>query len=1223
MLLCELCVALKRQNIPNRQFFQSSLNRHPQMKNALFIPIILIYPLTLQAEVITDGTLGTATSLPGPDYLIEDSLGQQFGRNLFHSLQTFNLKSGESATFTGPDSIANILTRVTGGKRSFLDGTIRSQIPDANLYLLNPSGILFGENASLDIAGSFHASTADYVRLGENGRFSARHPNQSLLTVAPPEAFGFLEHPNTIRVEGSYLQVPTTQTLSLISGDIHITDGKSKAATLYAPDGRINLIAVASTSEVMATDTDFAPFEKLGKISLSHALGKRRVNDHLPVIDPELELKHANVDVSGEGGGQIVMRAGELSMVNSSLFADTYGDKNNAAIDLFIDGEMHLIDGSKIAMNNVKGNSHQGDLKIIATQALKFSGFFNAEPFDEPISAITTANIYSSGKGADIHILAPQIDIAPGIIQTTTLSDAEAGNIKIDAQQVKLQGIMLNEEMIFPAGINTGTAGRGKSGHITIKANDIIDLSHFSSLSASTDEGSSGAAGNIRLRTQHLRLNDAGEISSFSYGYGDAGSIDIIANTASFSHNGNIVTEAFNGSGGEIHLQINDRFSMVKSVITTEVQGDETDDHAGDITLNKPTLFTLNQSQIFAKANVGNGGNIDLIAEKFIPSNDSLLDASSQLGIDGEVHITAGEENFSNSLVILTQTLVDASSLLAKSCVESARDESHFVVADSLSDADIEDMLKKPQPSSFKKGLRKAEILAIYQSLQEQLATTTSTHQSAILGQLAALYAYERRYSEALQLNDQALRSLNLLNAPYWRYKLHWQRGRLFQAFGEHHSAIIAYQAAIRKLTTIRHHLTQIYRDRYPNGERSEFREVLKPLFTELVGLLLQQSEGLQTAAAKNEWLKTALQTMDQLKTAELQDYFQDDCTKPTMDLEQVEPLHTAIIYPIFLPNRVELLISLPQAQRFHKTVPATSKQLTQTINTLATQLNCQTCPEDHRYRASAQKLYDWLIRPLEPALSNDIHTLVFVPDGPLYSIPMAVLHDGQQFLIEKYALAITPNMSITQPTTQAFSPKLLYSALTASNHPDFAPIQQYVTPMQYEFEKTFGPITTLKGRNFILKNLSQALHTPHTITHVFSHAQFSPKVSDSFIVTYNEKLSLNQLEKLIAPKQYSEIPLELLTLSACETAKGDERAALGLAGVAYKAGARSAIATLWSVREDVAYYLFKSFYQELIEKQQPKAQAMQQAQLRLLNRYRSWQHPRYWSAFLLIGHWL
>jgi CHAT domain-containing protein len=176
---------------------------------------------------------------------------------------------------------------------------------------------------------------------------------------------------------------------------------------------------------------------------------------------------------------------------------------------------------------------------------------------------------------------------------------------------------------------------------------------------------------------------------------------------------------------------------------------------------------------------------------------------------------------------------------------------------------------------------------------------------------------------------------------------------------------------------------------------------------------------------------------------------------------------------------------------------------------------------------------------------------------------------------------------------------------------------------MQTELEKTFGPITTLKGQNFILPNLSRALHTPYTITHVFSHAQFFPQVSNTFIVTYNDKLSMNQLEQLIAPKQYSDVPLELLTLSACETAKGNERAALGLAGIAYKAGARSAVATLWSVREDVVYHLFKRFYQEFGEKQQPKAQAMQQAQLMLLRKYPSWQHPHYWAAFLLIGHWL
>ena len=158
------------------------------MKKYLLALTIFICHLPLHAEVITDGTLGAATSLPGPDYLIDDSLGQQFGGNLFHSLQTFNLNASESATFTGPNSITNILTRITGGNHSFIDGTISSKIPNANLYLLNPNGILFGENASLDISGSFHASTADYLRLGDNGKFSASHPGKSWLTVAPPQA---------------------------------------------------------------------------------------------------------------------------------------------------------------------------------------------------------------------------------------------------------------------------------------------------------------------------------------------------------------------------------------------------------------------------------------------------------------------------------------------------------------------------------------------------------------------------------------------------------------------------------------------------------------------------------------------------------------------------------------------------------------------------------------------------------------------------------------------------------------------------------------------------------------------------------------------------------------------------------------------------------------------------------------------------------------------------
>jgi filamentous hemagglutinin family protein len=1309
------------------------------MKNYLFALTIFLYHLPLYAEVITDGTLGIATSLPGPDYLIDDSLGQQFDGNLFHSLQTFNLNAGESATFTGPNSIANILTRVTGGNSSFIDGTIRSKIPNANLYLLNPNGILFGENARLDITGSFHASTADYLRLGNNGKFSASYPNQSLLTVAPPQAFGFLSTtPGNIDIQNSLLQVPPKQSLSVIGGDLTIDD-----AILQASSGRINLISVASQGEVRMNDNGWKlqSFEKRGKITLSHPQNLERYQMN--------GLEVANIDTSGVGGGQVFIRGGEFFANNGWIFADTYGDQMGQNIDIAIQGPIALTAGARITADTFS-SGQGGTINLITTDTLTLTG-----QTTEGVPSSIATNTFSSGQGGEMTITATNLEVRGGVIQAGTgesgnaghirvtvnenllvsefgqisvvaseTASGIAGNIQIDTPKIIIQNgfidsfvqgssqggkisinadeleiigrgglsafagetasnaagqIIINAEHLTlrdggfidsttlgaasggninikqadtvllmgidiesgqPSLISSGTLQNGQGGTIQITTKNLI-LEDNAEIQTATFPESTGIAGNIAINAEHLNINNGsgiiaatagsgqggdinlegihinlnndGIITTQSRSTGNAGTIRLNQNTLSLNDSA-ITTQADNAGGGSLSITTSEFLQLFNSKITAHAGGLQPNDHGGNITITKPQFTTLNNSQILASANVGNGGNVNIIAENFIPSTDSILNASSKLGIDGEIQITAGEENFSNSLVILTKTLADASKLLAKSCVESVKDESYFVVADYIPETNIEDMLKNPQPSSFKNELTKAEILAIYQSLQKQLATRT--RQSETLAQLAALYAHEHRYPEALQLNWQALKVLKLLNVPYWRYKLQWQRGRLFTALGEHKNAIIAYQAAIQKLATIRQHLTKIYHERFPNGERSEFREILKPIFTELVALLLELSE--------SSLLKTALQTMNQLKTAELQDYFQDDCTKPTTDLEQVDPLHTAIIYPIFLPNRVELLVSLPQAQRFHKVVPATPKQLTQTINTLATQLNCQTCQEN--YHESAQQLYDWLLRPLEPELSENIHTLVFVPDGPLYSIPMAVLHDGNQFLIEKYALAIAPNLTITTLSSKKqprVSQRMLYSALTESKHPTFAPIQSYAVPMQEEIEILFSTVTTLKGKDFVSSNLKQTLNSfPYSMVHIFSHAKFSKQVNDTFIVTFNDKLNMDKLEELISPRQYSEIPLDLLTLSACETAKGDERAALGLAGVAYKAGTRSAIATLWSVDVDVAFYFFRDFYKDFA-KHSNKAKAVKMAQLKLLNNYSRWQHPHYWSPFLLIGHWL
>jgi filamentous hemagglutinin family protein len=161
-----------------------------------------------QAQITLDGSLSPRGALTGPHYSISDSVGQIRGPNLFHSFGQFNLSRGESATFTGPNTIANILSRVTGGSPSSIDGTIRSQIPGANLYLLNPNGVLFGPNASLDVSGSFHVSTAEVIRLADGGAFFANPAAPSVLTVAPPAAFGFLSprRPPKLRYRGARWQ---------------------------------------------------------------------------------------------------------------------------------------------------------------------------------------------------------------------------------------------------------------------------------------------------------------------------------------------------------------------------------------------------------------------------------------------------------------------------------------------------------------------------------------------------------------------------------------------------------------------------------------------------------------------------------------------------------------------------------------------------------------------------------------------------------------------------------------------------------------------------------------------------------------------------------------------------------------------------------------------------------------------------------------------------------
>jgi filamentous hemagglutinin family protein len=242
----------------------------------------------VSSAITSDGTMGTRVTQTRNAYTI--SGGTITGSNLFHSFGLFSVGTGDTATFTEPRGVTNVLGRVTGGQQFFIDGRLRSTTAGADLYLLNPSGVMFGPNASLDVQGSFHVSTADFLRFADGAKFSAHLEQESVLTVAPPATFGFLgSNPAAITVQGSTLRVPDGKTLSVVGGDMQIVD-----SLLRARDGRIQLTSVASPGEVVFSRLELAPdlqvdsFARLGRIELS---------------------QDALLDVRGDGGGAVLIRA--------------------------------------------------------------------------------------------------------------------------------------------------------------------------------------------------------------------------------------------------------------------------------------------------------------------------------------------------------------------------------------------------------------------------------------------------------------------------------------------------------------------------------------------------------------------------------------------------------------------------------------------------------------------------------------------------------------------------------------------------------------------------------------------------------------------------------------------------------------------------------------------------------------------------------------------------
>ncbi len=741
-----------------------TLRRAARRIVALAVTTVLVCPtgVAAQAPAITgDGSLGTAVRRAGEAYTI--SGGTVRGNNLFHSFGLFNVPTGGSATFTGPSLIANILSRVTGGQRSTIDGLIRTRasMPNANFYLINPNGVMFTSGASLDVGGAVRVATSNNIMLTDGTLFSATPVpgERSRLTSAPPQTFGFLSSaPAAISVEGAQLAVDPGRTLSLVGGDVLITGG----ATLSAPGGLVQIGSVASPGNAVlsAPDLNLTVFAHLGQVSISDGAFVTAGSDTLPagtvlirsgrlVVDNAV-LSASTFDLPGAALGIDLHATDSIVLRNgATVLTESFGAGEGAGISI-VTGSLAITDGAGVEtrafgagrsgniavevrqadilngkIRTSSSNSVAGDITITASDTLMLSGptgeiSTGTAALDFEILAgrisLTAGNVilgdqanirsgslleqagesviirardsvvlsglsgissqaFAQNAGT-VDISAPRLMMDGGFVNTSTLGVADAGRILVTADTVSLTNgaqIASSSQIVASGGAGSITIN-AKSVTITgVGPADGVGSITFtgdprSGLFSNTDAG--GAGGSILVATDNLVIGDNGVISARSAGTGVAGNIDLVIGDTLRMNGGAITTEALTADGGNISITTTGSLlHLTDSQITTSVRSGR--GSGGNITIGSAShpieFVVLNDSQIRADAFGGPGGNVGIFADVYLTSS-SIVSASSALGVPGTINIQANVTDVSGGLTQLSESTLQASSLLRAAC---------------------------------------------------------------------------------------------------------------------------------------------------------------------------------------------------------------------------------------------------------------------------------------------------------------------------------------------------------------------------------------------------------------------------------------------------------------------------------------------------------------------------------------------------------------------------
>lgn len=587
-------------------------------------------PPLAHAQVVTDGTLGAAVTLSGPAHAIGAELGRQVGGNLFHSFSQFNLAHGASATFSGPGTVTNVISRVTGGAVSNIDGRIATTIGGANFFFLNPAGIVFGPNATLDVGGAAHFSTGNHLNFADGAVFSASHPAASTLTVAPPADFGFLGHGAAIGLQGTALASAPGKSLGLSAGDIRLQDSQ-----LLARGGSLELNAQDNGSVVLSNS------------QLSADSHGEQAPSTIYIIGGQIMLEGSAVssaNTTATQAGTVFLNAADvLSLSDSRIETSASGTAAGAGIACWA-GSLWL-DGSRLRSTS-DGAGRSGNVML--------SVYGDLIAYGESATGYSYigSHAHASGNAGYLLIDAGRLELWEGAqISNSSFANARGsgGTIFVDVDgTVMASGVSRSG---YPSGIVSESMGHGMAGGVTVLAGDLV-LRDGGAISTSTfsDRPGSGHAGSILVdasRSVQVRgVNANGRISgiwSNTSGSGEAGYVTIISPLVGLLDGGQIGSNSFGtlpdaGAGGLIDVAAS-QFLLADGIgtnnrpsgIFAETSGPG---NAGNINVNAGDVYLSGGAQINTTsygrdAGAGNGGMIS-------------LNASGRVAIDGmSAHATA------------------------------------------------------------------------------------------------------------------------------------------------------------------------------------------------------------------------------------------------------------------------------------------------------------------------------------------------------------------------------------------------------------------------------------------------------------------------------------------------------------------------------------------------------------------------------------------------------